>query len=251
MNLADLTIRQQRALAMGSALALAAVVYAETAGVRKPWRRWLDVPGGEAKLGDRMGAEDRNWLARTVDDLIEKGLMQRVQTRLLVKVQEFHPGFKRCEICCSKVAAIDGAKLCPTCLQLKRREWKGDALEMWCTLKAKGWGDMKIANHISLRLKRSMWGYAEEEGRGAGSGDGEGVIPALVAARAFPVEMLRLCAEARGQEEVLVRRGGEVAVARHRERDGDDGAGGTRTAVAGAITGRSHGGRSDRGEGNQ
>jgi ribosomal protein L32 len=105
-----------------------------------------------------------------------------------------------CE-CGEPKSAIRGAKTCPKCLQAYRRAWKGDALEMWRTGKAKKWGDMKIAHHISLRLNRPLWGRAEEGVQGSGSGDGEGVIPALVTLGVFPEEMMTLARRARSGDE--------------------------------------------------
>jgi len=203
VKIEDLTIRQQRVFSCASALALAAAVFAETSGVPMTRGRWLEVPGGADAVIRALGLSDRKWAMKTVKSLEDSGVCRRVETRLFARVREFYtPSCKLCELCDAGVSKLDGSRYCPSCNQLRRRDWKGLALDMWLELKAKGWGNMKIANHIAQRLKRSMWGYAEGGVQGSGSGDGEGVIPALVAMGVFPDAMLKICERARAGEEV-------------------------------------------------
>jgi hypothetical protein len=110
-----------------------------------------------------------------------------------------------CEICGQPRATLRGARRCPRCVQLQRREWKGEALELWRSLAGRGRSDMNIAWHISKRLNRPLWGRSEDGEQGSGSGDGEGVIPALVELGVFPQSMLEVArlARAGGNEEGL------------------------------------------------
>lgn len=146
-----------------------------------------EVPGGQETIRALLGDVERKHVIAALDDLERDRLIKRVGhtrgQRLFVLVLvpfSSDADQRRCEVCEEPVARMRGAKRCPKCIQIQRREWKSELLTIWRNGQRQGWSDDKIAFTAHVRLKRPLWGYAEDGVQGSGSGSGEGIVPALV-----------------------------------------------------------------------
>lgn len=154
------------------------------------------------------GWEGRSAASDAVTALVEHRLVARVGSGKDQRIFVLCLGSARsreqetaCKMCPRDAAGLKGSDVCAACRQIERRLWKGEALEIWRKCKRLGFSDEKIAYTVHARLKRPLWGKAEEGVKGSGSGDGEGVIPALVALGVFPRDMLRNAERARAGED--------------------------------------------------
>ncbi len=157
-------------------------------------------------VGRLCGVDEESNVRKVMAELEAHRLIARIgrtsRMRLFVLVLgSIQPEDNKCSTCWATKAKLRGSKQCPKCIQIGRRSWKGDALELWRIGKSKGWSDMRIAMHMHARLDRPLWGRAEDGVAGSGSGEGEGVIPAMVALGVFPAELLDLCRAARRGDE--------------------------------------------------
>lgn len=161
------------------------------------------------------GWEKRDSTIAAITELEAHRLVCRVgRTRgqalfLLVLAQK---GRTVCEVCGGKAFGLRGARYCATCTQGRRREWKGEVLEVWRRGKIAGLHDSAIIQRAYNKVRRidadgvehviPRWGRTSDEGGGGGrtGGDGassEGLIPAMVEMGLIGDEWLDLAKKAR------------------------------------------------------
>lgn len=146
----------------------------------------LEVPGGKRAIAAALEIGNDDHVRAALASLEARGLVERKAHGYRVFLRRTTPiSGGLCEVCEAPVATLRGAKRCPSCVQIQRREWRGDLLRIWRNGRALGWSEEKIAYVAHVRLKRPLWGYAEEGVKGSGSGDGEGIVAAGIAMGIF------------------------------------------------------------------
>lgn len=157
------------------------------------------------RLGELCGWEDREATRGALVVLEQAKAIRtaRSKTLRIFVVSASDPGSTECLTCTEPVAKMRGAQRCPKCIQIQRREWKAEAIALWCKCKALGKSDFGIAWHIAKRLNLPLVTKAEEGVKGSGSGQGEGVIEWMTAEGlcANPVEMAEYARRLRRGEE--------------------------------------------------
>ncbi len=117
------------------------------------------VEGGQTTLMLLLDLTDQKHLRGALDELEAARLVVRVgntskQVVRVLVLSAFSPP-SCCEVCGAEPAKLRGAKRCPACIQVKRREWKADLIRIWMKGKTMGWSDEKIAYTAHARIRRT------------------------------------------------------------------------------------------------